>query len=239
MNALDVQLVNTIKYNSSCIRYRKLTKTNNQSGAFDSEQRITLGLLTAVHNKEKISQRLLASELSIALGLANTYLKRCIKKGLIKVKQAPANRYAYYLTPKGFLEKTHLTAEFLSQSLSLFRLARDEAENIYQICQKNEWHQLVLLGDGDLIDIFIMSAPTENLRLSRFSKTAKESQKASSYPLFTTKDQLKIFDAAIICDMKNPAYYSQLSKKIFIPEKILIPGFLGVNKNAAPSGKRK
>ena len=38
------------------------------------------------------SQRRLAADLGIALGLVNAYLKRCIKKGLVKVSEAPARR---------------------------------------------------------------------------------------------------------------------------------------------------
>ena len=41
----------------------------------------------------------------MALGLTNAYLKRCIRKGFIKVTQIPANRYAYYLTPRGLQKK--------------------------------------------------------------------------------------------------------------------------------------
>ena len=73
----------------------------------------------------EIRQRLpLPEAAGIALGLANAYLKRCVKKGLIKVSQAPANRYAYYLTPKGFTEKSRLTAEYLTISFNFFRDAR-------------------------------------------------------------------------------------------------------------------
>ena len=72
------------------------------SGEGDSE--ITLGVLNAVDENSGVTQRGVAKEVGIALGLTNTYLKRCVKKGLIKVQQAPANRYAYYLTPKGFSE---------------------------------------------------------------------------------------------------------------------------------------
>ena len=43
--------------------------------------------------------------MGVALGLANSYLKRCIRKGFIKITEAPANRYLYYLTPQGFAEK--------------------------------------------------------------------------------------------------------------------------------------
>ena len=87
---------------------------------------ITLGILNAVHENERITQRSIAEDLGIALGLANAYLKRCARKGLIKVRQAPANRYAYYLTPQGFAEKSRLTGEYLSDSFHFFRQARNQ-----------------------------------------------------------------------------------------------------------------
>src|SRR5258708_34402349 len=91
------------------------------SKAGDVEQtRIVLGLLEYVGRGGEQSQRRLASELGVALGLANAYLKRCVKKGLVKVRQAPARRYAYYLTPRGFTEKSRLTLEFMSDSFALF-----------------------------------------------------------------------------------------------------------------------
>ena len=60
-----------------------------------------------------MTQRHLADRLGVALGLANSYLRRCARKGLIKITQAPDNRYLYYLTPQGFTEKTRLTARYL------------------------------------------------------------------------------------------------------------------------------
>lgn len=86
--------------------------------------RIMLGVLDAVEQDRVQSQRHLASELGIALGLANAYLKRCIGKGLVKVRQAPARRYAYYLTPQGFAEKSRLTVEYLSSSFGFFAKRR-------------------------------------------------------------------------------------------------------------------
>ena len=90
----------------------------------DNETEITLGVLNAVHENSAVTQRSVAQQLGIALGLTNAYLKRCVKKGLIKVNQIPPNRYAYYLTPKGFSEKTRLTAEYFSSSFVFFRRAR-------------------------------------------------------------------------------------------------------------------
>ena len=93
----------------------------------DSEQaRIMLGLLESVGRGEGQTQRRLAAELGIALGLVNAYLKRCVNKGLVKIREAPARRYAYYLTPQGFAEKSRLTVEYLSNSFAFFRRARSK-----------------------------------------------------------------------------------------------------------------
>src|ERR1700685_3834729 len=75
---------------------------------------ILLGVLSAVERDSGVTQRHLAHELKIALGLINAYVRRCAKKGFIKIRQVPLNRYAYYLTPRGFAEKSCLTAEYLA-----------------------------------------------------------------------------------------------------------------------------
>ena len=60
---------------------------SQQSGVVsEDETKITLGLLNAVEANSALTQRTMASELGIALGLANAYLKRCVRKGLIKVQ---------------------------------------------------------------------------------------------------------------------------------------------------------
>ncbi len=78
------------------------------------EDSITLEILDTIDAKSDSTQRHIAQRTGVALGLANSYLKRCIRKGLIKIQQAPANRYLYYLTPKGLAEKSRLTREYLS-----------------------------------------------------------------------------------------------------------------------------
>src|SRR5712692_11487342 len=95
-------------------------------------ERIVLGLLSSVENDGEPSQRRIALELGIALGLVNAYLKRCVKKGLVKVGEAPARRYAYYLTPQGFAEKSRLTVEYLSYSFGFFRQAKADCAALLQ-----------------------------------------------------------------------------------------------------------
>src|SRR5687767_8735933 len=108
------------------------------------ETEITLGVLDAVGENAQVTQRSVASELGIALGLANAYLKRCMRKGWIKVKQIPPNRYLYYLTPKGFAEKSRLTAEYLGSSFTFFRRARAQLEEAMGVCKTKGWQRVAL-----------------------------------------------------------------------------------------------
>src|SRR5437667_7751997 len=120
--------------------------------------RIMLGLLDAVEQNRAQSQRLLASELGIALGLVNAYLKRCVKKGLVKVHDAPARRYAYYLTPQGFAEKSRLTVQYLSDSFSFFRKAKGDCAHVFEEAAARGFRHLVLAGRSDLAEIAILCA---------------------------------------------------------------------------------
>src|SRR6202166_4135736 len=117
-----------------------------------------LGLLDAVERERAQSQRLLASELGIALGLVNAYLKRCVKKGLVKVRHAPARRYAYYLTPNGFAEKSRLTVEYMSYSFSLFRRAKTDCMDALGSARERGFTRIALYGVSDLAEIATICA---------------------------------------------------------------------------------
>src|SRR5690606_3732167 len=135
----------------------QLDEADKVAGA-DDEARITLGLLDAVEANSAVTQRSVAGELGIALGLANAYLKRCIRKGLIKVQHAPANRYAYYLTPKGFAEKSRLTGEYLAISFNFFRGARAQCTAILDDCEARGWQRIALVGASELSEIAALCA---------------------------------------------------------------------------------
>src|SRR6201984_1707454 len=120
--------------------------------------RIVLGLLSSVENDGERSQRRMAAELGIALGLVNAYLKRCIKKGLVKVHDVPARRYAYYLTPQGFAEKSRLTVRYLSDSFSFFRKAKSDCAKVFEQAKASGFNSLVLAGQSDLAEIAILCA---------------------------------------------------------------------------------
>jgi len=173
----------------------------------------------------------MAGDLGIALGLANAYLKRCVNKGLIKVSQAPANRYAYYLTPKGFAEKSRLTAEFLSESLNLFRQARATGAGLLDHCQNRGWKRVALYGRGDLAEIATLSARDYDVKLVAVISDEIGTGEFAGIPVVTDLSNLESLDAVIICDISDPQRSYEDACSQFPAEHVLAPEFLGISKS--------
>ncbi|WP_423062538.1 winged helix-turn-helix transcriptional regulator [Candidiatus Paracoxiella cheracis] len=124
----------------------------------DDDMEITLPILQTIEQQSHMTQRGLAKRLGLALGLTNSYLKHCISKGLVKIEQIPANRYLYYLTPKGFAEKSRLMAEHLSRSFRFYRRASDSCLKIFTECRLKNRRDVVLYGISDLAEIAVLQA---------------------------------------------------------------------------------
>ena len=206
---------------------------NSKSGqpTLDAETEITLGLLNAVEDNSSVTQRSVASELGIALGLANAYLKRCINKGLIKVTQAPANRYAYYLTPKGFAEKSRLTAQYLSISFNFFRLARKQCADMFETCKNNAWHRIAFCGNSDLVEIATLCANEFPVTLVGIISPLNEAGGSlTDLQIFPDIGSAGPLDAIIITDLDTPQEtFDRLLKEI-PQERILAPKFANISR---------
>ncbi len=126
---------------------------------------LMLGVLSAVDADAKISQRDLSRELGVALGLANAYLRRCVRKGYIKMQQMPRRRYAYYLTPHGLTEKARLTGEYLTSSLQFFRRARAQIGRLMADCDARGWRNVALAGASEIAEIATLTAHHHDVRL--------------------------------------------------------------------------
>lgn len=124
-----------------------------------------VALLAAVSDSDQHTQRSLAGRLDVALGLANALLRRCVSKGLIKIQNAPARRYAYYLTPKGFAEKSRLVAEYLETSLNFFRHARSQYEELLLDLRNRGITRIAIAGSGELAEIALLSASAAGITI--------------------------------------------------------------------------
>ncbi|MCX7309903.1 MAG: winged helix-turn-helix transcriptional regulator [Afipia sp.] len=183
---------------------------------------IALGVLDAIDRNPSVTQRSVAEELGIALGLANAYLKRCVRKGLIKVNEVPARRYAYYLTPQGFAEKSRLTASYLSHSFSFFRRARSQCAEIFDAAALRGQKRFVLLGSGDLADIALLVAREKNVDVAGI---------ASANNAADLQRQLKAFgqvDAVMITALERTNDALKISLAALLENRVHIPELLRV-----------
>lgn len=192
----------------------------------DREEALVLELLDAVGKQSNVSQRHLASDMGIALGLANSYLKRCIRKGFIKISEAPANRYLYYLTPKGFTEKSRLTAKYLSSSFAFYRKAGDSCMDVFQKCEALGWRRILLYGMSDLAEIATLRVQERDVQIVGILDPHAERRRFAGLPVWSNFAQAEPFDVCVLTELNSPLVsYAQLMKEIE-KERVLVPDIL-------------
>ena len=206
---------------------------SNKTNDIDANT-ITLGVLTAIEEDDRATQRAISEDLGIALGLTNAYLKRCVKKGFIKVRHIPANRYAYYLTPQGFAEKSRLTAEYLSISFNFFRSSREQCARVFDVCDKNRWTRVALAGCGDLAEIATLcqreGSGVEIIGIINTSEDNDAPPRFAGLPVVDRLTDLAKVHAVIVTDIVNAQkVYDRLSEAI-PPERVLTAPLLKVSR---------
>jgi DNA-binding MarR family transcriptional regulator len=198
------------------------------------EQQILLGVLNEVQRDYAATQRQIAGNLDIALGLANAYLKRCIKKGLVKVAQAPARRYAYYLTPLGFAEKAALTASYLSQSFDFFRVARSQCRDVLAECSRNGWRRIALAGASELAEIMALCAAGSDVALVGVIGAAERGSHPATLPMVASVAELPPFDGMVVTALDGAqAIYDALAAELGA-DRLLVPPLLTVVTSPYP-----
>lgn len=199
----------------------------------DPESESTLSMLDVIGSGRKVTQRTLAADLGIALGLTNVYLKRCIKKGLVKVRKAPARRYAYYLTAKGFTEKARLTAKFLSRSFAFFRSARQDCDEVFAECERRGLRRVALIAASDLAEVAVLAALNSEVEVIAVVDAETNHTRLAGIAVARKLHDVADADAVIVTDIKRPqAVYEELIKTLG-PARVLTPSLLRVTHQSA------
>lgn len=188
----------------------------------------TLDLLDAVAKDEVTSQRGLAERLGIALGLTNAVLKRCVKKGLLKIQQVPAKRFAYYLTPQGFTEKSRLTAEYLTCSLQFYRTARQEYTDIFKYCATRGWDRVALIGATDLAEIATLAANGTGAKIVGILDPGRNEARFCNLPVFQTLEPAQRVNAVVLADLTNPQTAFDTLCTLLPKDRVLAPPLMRV-----------
>ena len=192
----------------------------------DREEQLVLELLEAVGQKNDVSQRHLASHMGVALGLANSYLKRCIRKGFIKISEAPANRYLYYLTPTGFAEKSRITAKYLSSSFAFYRKAGESCVRVLETCERSNWRQVVLCGISDLAEIVALRALERGVEIVGTYDPHTDRRRFVNKPVWRKFNDVPPCDAWLLTDLNAPRMTHDHIVDLVDGARVLVPDIL-------------
>lgn len=124
-------------------------------------------LLDEISKDAGVTQRSMSKDLGIALGLINSYVKNLISKGYVTVSGIPKKRYTYYLTPKGFKEKTRLTYAHLKNFTNLYRVARKDFRGLFNNIKENtDIREVCFSGIDEITEIAYLSLKEAGLELT-------------------------------------------------------------------------
>jgi DNA-binding MarR family transcriptional regulator len=123
----------------------------------DTDQLRTLRLLEEIEQNHAPSQRYLAKQLNVSLGLVNSFIRRLAQKGYFKITTIPKNRVKYILTPEGAAQKTKLTYEYIHYSYQFYKDARRKIRHIFQDLVKEGVRTVIFYGIGHFAEIAYIS----------------------------------------------------------------------------------
>ena len=112
-----------------------------------------LRLLEEVGSSSNLSQRKIARQLGIALGVANLLIRSLARKGYIKVTHLGWKRWAYVLTPAGIARKVNLTIAYVQRFIEHYRriryLLREDIRNLPLTSDS----RVALVGTSELAEL--------------------------------------------------------------------------------------
>lgn len=196
------------------------------SGGLDRDASVVLEILKAVDSHEQLTQRDLAKRLGVALGLANAYFRRCVRKGLIKIKHVPANRYLYYLTPKGFAEKSRLTGEYLKYSFDFYRQASSTCAAAFATCRARGGRRALLAGVSELAEIATLRADEQGIELVGLYDPLSPLKKCAGLPVAKSIKECAEFDFCVLTELVRPAERFSELVDVLGTARTVVPGVL-------------
>jgi predicted transcriptional regulator len=129
-----------------------------------------LSLLEEIEHDPNVNQSTLATQLGVAVGTVNWYLKRLIAKGAVKVSRAERKKLRYIITPEGIALRTRLAVNYVEHSLSLYRRTRQRVKEHIAEVRRAGYDRVRILGEGDVADICRLTCLEQNIAVVQDEK---------------------------------------------------------------------
>ncbi len=108
-------------------------------------------ILTNINkNPQTLSQRELARNSGLSLGMTNAVLKRLVQKGLLMVRKVNNRNIRYVVTPAGMEEITRRSYRYFKRTLKNVAEYKDRIEQLLVQIKADGYNGLVLVGSSDI-----------------------------------------------------------------------------------------
>jgi len=177
----------------------------------DREAFRDLQLLTEISSRDSVTQRRLAKQYRLALGLTNYLMRRLVKKGYVKIVNLERRRLRYLITPKGVAEKARLTYEYLECSLYLYRQLRALLHRSLSIIITSGRNATVLYGSGEVAEIALLLLQQQGIEVvAVVDEPANRGARLLHHPVRALADLGELtFDWIVVASLKEPTRHVQ------------------------------
>jgi DNA-binding MarR family transcriptional regulator len=176
-----------------------------------------LQFLEEIEQNPKVSQRELSNKFGIALGVTNACIKRMARRGLIRLKGFPPRRIAYYLTPKGFSEKSKLMLHFLSYNIQHYAEMKKLISKKLLEMQQTGIKRVAFFGVSDEMEIAYITLQGSGMKLVGIADEdgGKQGTRLLGHKVLSIGEVKGLDpDAILITSMKDQdSYIKSLSKQ--------------------------
>jgi DNA-binding MarR family transcriptional regulator len=124
-----------------------------------------LRVLEAVEADPTVSQRELARELGVAVGVVNACVHALVRKGLLKVQGDSNRSISYHLTKPGVLHKSALALQWTRNTIDFYRQARAQVASTLAGLAEQGHRRAVVFGAAELAEITALVAPASGIEI--------------------------------------------------------------------------
>jgi DNA-binding MarR family transcriptional regulator len=112
-----------------------------------------LKILEAIARYSSISQRGLAKQSGLSLGMVNLILKRLVLTGYIQIQNLNRRKIRYFLTPQGLAAKYRRAHDYLSRTIRVYEAYRQGIKKIIEEQIHRGRTKFVIYGEGEIVDL--------------------------------------------------------------------------------------
>ncbi len=122
-------------------------------------------LLEQIENNPDVTQATLAAQLGVAVGTVNWHLKRLIAKGYVKAKRAQRKKLRYIITPEGIALRARLTANYIENSMTLYRRTRQRVLELLAEVRAAGYENVRIIGEDDIAEICRLTCLEQGIKV--------------------------------------------------------------------------